>query len=150
CTRGACVHPRCSAGLAIARAAAAARWHAAWFGRGMSALLLLSAAIASAPPATPATTSPACHVFVRGFTGEALTPREDYLVAMLADAVANAVAKKTGCRVTTSADVRTLLDATAEKQLCGDDSASCVAEVGQALGADTIVEGTLRGSGAHF
>jgi TolB-like protein len=116
--------------------------------RAMLALVALLAV--SSPPAPAASAPPKCAVFLRGFSADGLAPREEYLPQMLADTVATEIAKRSGCRVTTAADVKTLVDNAADRAMCGDDSASCTAEIGQALGVDTIVDGTMRVVGDHF
>ncbi|MDF1565062.1 MAG: PEGA domain-containing protein [Deltaproteobacteria bacterium] len=66
------------------------------------------------------------------------------LVSVVSASVARAARDTEAFSVISGADIRALLSLEAQKQLCGVDSESCLAEIGGALGADYMIQGGLK------
>ncbi len=62
---------------------------------------------------------------------------------VLADALAIELGAHTGCRIVTSADIRSMANFESIRQNLGCDVAGCLAELGGALGVDRVVTGDL-------
>ena len=68
----------------------------------------------------------------------------DDLASVVVATIARAARDTEAFSVISGADIRALLTLEAQKQLCGVESESCLAEIGGALGADFMVKGQLR------
>ncbi len=71
------------------------------------------------------------------------------VAAALTEAVAGALAK-TGVEVVTQQQLKALLDLEAQKQLAGCADDACMAQIGEALGVDALVTGTLAKVGRSY
>lgn len=107
-----------------------------------------------APPSTPATpATPAaakCKIVVLNLVGRGLADDEGEIPNILTDTLAGEVGAVSGCDVVSQSDIVAMLDYEQQKAVCTDGSDSCLAEVGQALGADRVVAGTLGKLGSDF
>lgn len=105
-----------------------------------------AAPIAPAAPATP----DKCKIVVLTLVGRGLAPEEAEIPTILTDSLAGEVGVVSGCDVVSQQDIVAMLDYEQQKAVCTDGSDSCLAEVGQALGADRVVAGTVGKLGADF
>ena len=113
------------------------------------AVLLASAGPAAAQPtATAATTG--CRVVVLNLVGRNLPTADADVPVLLTESLAAEVALVSGCQVVSQSDVAQMLDFEAQKAACGDGADSCLSEIGEALGADRVVGGTLGRLGGDF
>lgn len=71
------------------------------------------------------------------------------IAAALTEATAGALAK-TGVEVVTQAQLKALLDHEAQKQLAGCSDDACMAQLGEALGVDALVTGSLARVGTSW
>jgi len=86
----------------------------------------------------------ACKVAVMDLEAQGLAADKLYLAKALTDALASSVADVSGCDVITRADIASMVGFEAERQTCGGDGAdSCLAELGNALGVERIVAGSV-------
>jgi TolB-like protein len=112
---------------------------------------LLAAALdaRAAEPVSPAVHPAGCKVAVMDLEAQGLAADKVYLAKALTDALASTVADATGCDVITRADIASMVGFEAERQTCGGDGAdSCLAELGNALGVERIVAGSVIRIGA--
>jgi hypothetical protein len=116
------------------------------------ALVAPRAAAQDAPPSTAATPAAAgkCKIVVLNLVGRGLGDDEGEIPNILTDTLAGEVGAVSGCDVVSQADIVAMLDYEQQKAVCTDGNDSCLAEVGQALGADRVVAGTLGKLGADF
>ncbi len=89
-----------------------------------------------------------CRVAVLELQNKGLPADEAHLPGLLTEALAQAVSQVTPCKVLTQADLVAMMDVEATKMSCGQESSSCIAEIGQALGAKLIVAGSVGRLGA--
>ncbi len=102
----------------------------------------------AAPPPAPATAvvtgaaAPSCRAAVLDLApGEGVTVER---AASLSEVVVGEVgASLRGCSVVSRSELRALVSFETERQLSGCDSEGCLAEVGEALGVDRLVIGTV-------
>lgn len=87
---------------------------------------------------------------VLNLVGRALPKADEELPAILTETLAAEVETVSGCDVVSQADILAMLDFERQKAVCTDGSDSCLAEVGQALGADRVVAGTLGKLGTDY
>lgn len=119
----------------------------------MIALPVLLCALLAAAPA-PSTTAPPPPSKARLFVMR-LAPAGG-LDAATANAMTEAVTAEIGARnvfdVLSARDVETIMGAERQRQLsgCSDDAASCLAELGDALGARLVVSGSLARLGTAY
>ncbi len=125
------------------------------------AAALVFALVAQAPPADAAAPSAAasppaappaperCKIVVLNLVGRSLPPADKDLPALLTETLASEVETASGCGVVSQADIVSMLDYEKQKAVCSDGSDSCLAEIGQALGADRVVAGTVGKLGAE-
>lgn len=123
----------------------------------MRALLVVTVLVAAlsaraepplAPTPAPATavvhdaTAPSCKAAVLDLAaGEGVTVER---AASLSEVVVGEVGQSLrGCSVVSRSELRALVSFETERQLSGCDSESCLAEVGEALGVDRLVIGTV-------
>ena len=109
-----------------------------------------SSQAADAPAAPAPARSEKCKIVVLNLVGRNLPKDDDELPALLTDTLANEVGVASGCDVVSQADIVAMLDYEKQKAVCTDGSDSCLAEVGQALGADRVVAGTVGKLGGDF
>lgn len=107
-----------------------------------------TAAAATAAAATAPTER--CKIVVLNLVGRALAADEVEIPTILTDSLAGEVGAVSGCDVVSQQDIVAMLDYEQTKAVCGDGSDSCLAEVGQALGADRVVAGTIGKLGTQF
>jgi len=91
----------------------------------------------------------ACRIVVLNLVGKNLSDVDKDVPALLTDTLAQQVSVDSGCQVMTQADVAEMLDFEASKAACGDGD-SCLSELGQALGAERVVGGSLGRLGNDF
>lgn len=103
---------------------------------------------APAPPSAGAPTK--CKIVVLNLVGRGLADDEGEIPNILTDTLAGEVGAVSGCDVVSQSDIVAMLDYEQQKAVCTDGSDSCLAEVGQALGADRVVAGTLGKLGGDF
>jgi TolB-like protein len=118
----------------------------------MSRLSLCFALLLVASPAT-AQEAPAperCKIVVLNLVGRALPPTDTELPAILTETLASEVGVVSGCDVVSQTDIVAMLDYEKQKAVCTDGSDSCLAEIGQALGAERVVAGTVGKLGAEY
>jgi hypothetical protein len=108
-------------------------------------------------PATPPTATPPtapkndkCRVLVFNLVGRALPKADEELPPVLTEALASEIGPASNCDVTTQADITAMLDFEKQKAVCTEGSDSCLAEIGQAFGADRVVAGTLSKVGSEY
>lgn len=105
--------------------------------------LLFVVAIAAAEPA-PSSTTTSCKLAVMDLEGQGLPADQAHVPKALTDALAAAVADASGCDVVTRQDIASMIDFEAEKAACGGAvSDSCLAEIGNALGVERMVAGSI-------
>lgn len=94
------------------------------------------------------TTAPPCQVAVLDVDAGAGVLAEN--AATLTDVVTGEVAEgMTGCSVLARSELRALLNFETERQLAGCTDESCLAELGDALGVDRLVMGSLSKLEGH-
>jgi hypothetical protein len=104
-----------------------------------------------AVPAAAQVSAPApCQIVVLNVVPQNLADADKGVPALLTDILAQQVSVDSGCHVVTQADLTEMLDFEAAKLACTDAVDSCLAEIGNALGADRIVGSTVGGLGADY
>ena len=71
-------------------------------------------------------------------------------VNLISNFVANKVAKYSGSKVISEADIYTILKGEQTRQRCGTEDTSCVAEIGAALGVQEAVSGDIGKMGDYW
>ena len=85
-----------------------------------------------------------CRVAVMDLEGQGLPAEQAHLPKVLTDALAAAVAEASGCEVVTRQDIASMIDFEAERAACGGGvSDSCLSEIGNALGVERMVAGSV-------
>jgi hypothetical protein len=69
---------------------------------------------------------------------------------LITEVITNEVAAASGCDVISPADIRSMVDFDAARQECDVTSASCLSEIGPALGVEYLVAGTLGRLGSDY
>ncbi len=109
---------------------------------------------ASTPTSAQPTLAPrptnGCRVVVLNLVGRNLAGVDADVPVMLTDSLAAEVAAVSGCQVVSQGDITQMIDFEAQKAACGDETDSCLAEIGAALGAERVVGGTLGRLGGDF
>jgi len=111
--------------------------------------LLLPLALLSATQ-SPTTAPATCSVVVLDLDGEALAPAQQRLLPLISESLAQEVLEVSRCKVVSEADVKQLLELEVDRQRCGDQSDSCLAEIGAAMGAERVVSGRVGQLGEKF
>lgn len=101
-----------------------------------------------APEVTP--TSERCQIVVLNLVGQSLSQADVSLPAIMTETLAGEVGLVSGCSVVSQADIVAMLAYEKQKAICSDDSDSCLAEIGQALGAERVIAGTVSKLGAEY
>jgi TolB-like protein len=114
------------------------------------AVLLSVTTLATAAGAEEAPPADGCRIVVLNLLGRGLDARESDLPAILTESLAGEVEAVSGCSVVSQADILAMLDFERQKAVCTDGSDSCLAEVGQALGAERVVAGTVGKLGSEY
>lgn len=91
-----------------------------------------------------------CKILVLDLEGKALPEEDRELPALLSASLASEVAAVSRCDVISQAEIRAMLNTEKQRVVCTGDSDSCVAEIGQAFGADRVIAGTLGKLGADY
>jgi len=131
------------------------RWFP-WLLAALSSAAAPAAAQGSSTPAaamtatSAATTTAGCRVVVLNLVGRNLPISDGDMPVLLTEFLAAEVAAVSGCQVVSQSDVASMLDFEAQKAACGDGADSCLSEIGEALGADRVVGGTLGRLGGDF
>jgi TolB-like protein len=101
--------------------------------------------------ALPALAEKECSIAVLDLQGVGLPEDQAHVPKILTDTLATEVDHLSGCRVITQADIAQMLDYEAQKAACGgDDSVSCLSDIGGALGVGFVVGGTIGKLGTSF
>jgi TolB-like protein len=120
------------------------------FRRTAARALLLAGVVAwSSSSGVRAQPNPGCRVVVLNLVGRNLPAAHKDTPALLTESLAAEVAAVSGCQVVSQSDVAQMLDFEAQKAACGEGD-SCLSEIGEALGADRVVGGTLGKLGGDF
>lgn len=108
----------------------------------------LIALVLAADPAAPSAQKPKVAILELTRAGDV----EPTMVTVISEALATELAHQGIYDVVTAADINALLGLERQKQLlgCGDDGASCMAELGSALGAKLILSGSLAKLGERY
>lgn len=118
--------------------------HFGWYRVAMSVVaLVLAMSLQAQVQALPKAAEPACRLVVLDLQSRDLADDEKDLAALLTESLATEAALTSGCLVITSADVREMMDFEAAKSACSETDGACMAEIGQALGAERIVGGSV-------
>ena len=113
-------------------------------------LPLLLSLILLSPQQTSTPAAESCSVVVLDLDGAALAPEQQRLLPLISESLAQEVLQVSGCKVVSEADVKQLLELEVDRQRCGDQSDSCLAEIGAAMGAERVVSGRLGQLGEKF
>jgi hypothetical protein len=101
-------------------------------------------------PAKPSTISE-CRVVIMNFSMLGLPDGQEYVAQILTDTMAAEINSTGKCDVLTQADVAQMLDFEAAKALtCADESASCIAEIGNAMGVERVINGSVGLLGSSY
>jgi hypothetical protein len=106
--------------------------------------------VLGAVPAAAQVGAPRCQIVVLNVVPQNLVDADKGVPALLTDILAQQVSADSGCQVVTQADLTEMLDFEAAKLACTDAVDSCLAELGNALGADRIVGSTVGSLGSDF
>jgi hypothetical protein len=106
----------------------------------------MTALLAAQAPAA----EPACRVAVLNLTGRGLPAQDADVPLLVTEVITNEVATASGCDVISPADIRSMVDFDAARQECDVTSASCLSEIGPALGVEYLVAGTLGRLGSDY
>ena len=105
---------------------------------GLLVLSLLAAVDVDAADA------PLCKVAVMDLEGQGLPPDQAHLAKVLTEALATSVADASKCDVITRADIASMIELEAEHEACGGNASdSCLSEIGNALGVERMVAGSV-------
>lgn len=110
------------------------------------ALPLLVAAQAPAAAETPKT----CRIAVLDLIGRGLSDSDKDFPLLLSEVMANEVASASKCQVISQSDIKSMVDFEATRSSCAEGGESCLAELGQALGVDRIVAGSIGKLGSDY
>lgn len=110
------------------------------------ALALIVAAVD--PPAPEAPT--ACKIAVLDLVGRGLSAADHDFPLLLSEVMANEVAAASKCQVISQSDIKSMVDFEATRSQCAEGGESCLAELGQALGVDRIVAGSIGKLGTDY
>jgi TolB-like protein len=103
-------------------------------------LLLLLSLGAQLAPAVPGS----CRVAVMDLEGQGLPADQAHLAKVLTEALAASVADASKCEVITRQDIASMIELESERASCGGDvSDSCLSEIGNALGVERMVAGSV-------
>jgi hypothetical protein len=91
-----------------------------------------------------------CRIIVLNLQGKGLPESEKEIPTLLTETLTGEVAQVSGCQVVSQSDVGQMLEIEATKADCGDGSDSCLAEIGNALGAERVVGGAVGKIGSEF
>lgn len=81
-----------------------------------------------------------------------MRPTDAYLADLVADVLAVEVGRASTCEIVTEADIESMLAFEGQKQSlgCDADAPSCLSEIGDALGVDEVVTGSITRAGARY
>jgi hypothetical protein len=99
--------------------------------------------------AAPAATAPVCRVAVLGVE-MAAGVGDEATASALTEAVASGAREASGCQVLAPQDIRSMLQFSADRAACNASDASCIAELGQALGVQRIVASSVSRLGHAY
>lgn len=92
-----------------------------------------------------------CRIAVLDLVGRGLKAGEDdSYAALLTEVMTNEIADASQCQVLSQADIKSMVDFEITKQQCTGNSDSCLSELGQALGVERIVAGSLGHLGSDY
>lgn len=92
-----------------------------------------------------------CQVVIMNLSMLGVSDDQQYVAQILTDTLAAEVNSLGTCEVITQADVAQMLDFEAAKAIaCTDDTASCVAEIGGALGVERVISGSIGLLGSSY
>ena len=91
-----------------------------------------------------------CSIAVLELAPLGMTDAEAHIPKVITASLAKAVATRSGCKVLTQEEIAAVVDYEAQKKLCGNEGASCLAELGSAMGVERIVGGSLSKIGTTY
>ena len=92
-----------------------------------------------------------CKVVIMNLTMLGVPAEQHYVAQILTDTMAAEINTSANCEVVTQADVAQMMDFEATKQLtCADDTESCIAEIGGALGVERVISGSIGLLGSSY
>ena len=115
----------------------------------MLSLILAIAATASAaaPPATPSAAAPTQRLAVLKVVAQGVPPD---VAETLTQVIAEQASKTPGFNAISQSEIGALLGVERQKQMLGCGDASCLAEIGGALGAKLVLSGSLGKVGESY
>lgn len=85
-----------------------------------------------------------CRIAVMDLDNQGLPADEAHVPKVLTEALAAAVAEASGCDVLMRQDIASMVDFEAERAACGGSTSdSCLSEIGNALGVERMVAGSV-------
>lgn len=111
---------------------------------------LAATPLAAEEPADAADGADRCALAVLNLQPQGLPDDQKHVAQILTDSVATELATATECRIVTQADIASMLDFEAQKMACDTGSASCLAEIGGALGVGRVIAGSVGKLGSSF
>ncbi len=91
-----------------------------------------------------------CKVVVTGLAGVGLAAADEGVPSTLTEALVTEVSAVSRCDVVSKAEISSMLEYEADRALCTDGTVSCLAEVADAYGADTVIAGSVGRLGADY
>jgi hypothetical protein len=92
-----------------------------------------------------------CQVAIMNLGAKGLPADQKHVAQLLTDTMAAEIQAMDACKVVTQSDIAQMLDFEANKAaVCTDDSDSCLAEIGGALGVDRVIVGSVGVLGSSF
>jgi len=115
-------------------------------------LLAATTAVPGTSSAAPTTEAvPPCRIAVLDLVGRGLkVGEEDSYAALLTEVMTNEIADASQCQVLSQSDIKSMVDFEITKQQCTGDGDTCLTELGQALGVERIVAGSLGHLGSDY
>lgn len=91
-----------------------------------------------------------CSIAVLDLAPLGIADAEAHIPKVITASLAKEVAARSGCKVLTQEEIAAVVDYEAQKKLCGNEEASCLAELGSAMGVERIVGGSLSKIGTTY
>ena len=118
-----------------------------------TALALLTFSPVAAPtgsaPSADAPRAQLCRVALLPFETRGLKPDEGHIGLALSEAMASTVEHATGCSALTAGDIDAMVDFEEARLACGAGD-SCMIELGNALGVERVVGGSISRLGSSY
>ncbi|MCP4502089.1 MAG: hypothetical protein GY822_19195 [Deltaproteobacteria bacterium] len=104
----------------------------------------------SKKPKSKPVNAPQCEVVVMNLDPRGLPEEQEYVAEVLTNTLATEISKSSRCKVITEVDIRSMLDFEETRTQCGNESESCMSEIGNALGVDLVVAGVVSKLGEEY